>query len=106
MPKDAHRWSRRRFPGGDGIVWSRGDLHASVLLHGRGYGDDGPLVTPRAKGGDLRDLRMESGNAFVWKPTVSSADGRIELTWGGDVVVTDRGAEKLFTRPHGLVSIT
>jgi Xaa-Pro aminopeptidase len=84
----------------------RGDLHAEVLLHGRGYGDDGPLITPRAKGDEIRNLHIEAGNAFVWKPTVVSADGRIELTWGGDVVVREGGAEKLFARPHGLVSIT
>jgi hypothetical protein len=77
-----------------------------VLIHGRGVGDDGPLISPRASGDAIRDLRMEQGNAWVWKPTVTSADGRIDFTWGGDVVVTERGGEKLFTRPHGLVSVT
>ncbi len=84
----------------------RGDLQARVLIHGRGLGDDGPLISPRAKGKAVRGLRMEAGNAWVWKPTVSSADGRIDFTWGGDVVVTERGGEKLFNRPHGLVAIT
>jgi hypothetical protein len=74
-------------------------------MHGRGVGDDGPLLTPRAKGENIRDLRIERGNAWVWKPTISSDDGRIELTWGGDVVVTEKGGEPLFTRQHGLVSI-
>jgi Xaa-Pro aminopeptidase len=86
--------------------FKRGDLHTSVLLHGRGVGDDGPLITPRARGEAVRDLRMEQGNAWVWKPTVSSADGRIAFTWGGDVVVTERGGERLFTRPHGLAAVS
>jgi Xaa-Pro aminopeptidase len=87
-------------------AYQRDGLHTIVLMHGRGYGDDGPLFTPRASGDAVRDVRIERGNAFVWKPTVASADGRIEFTWGGDVVVTDRGGEPLFTRPHGLASIT
>jgi hypothetical protein len=84
----------------------RGDLQARVLIHGRGLGDDGPLISPRAKGAAVRALRMEAGNAWVWKPTVSSADGRIAFTWGGDVIVGGGGGEKLFARPHGLVAIT
>jgi Xaa-Pro aminopeptidase len=84
--------------------YERDGLHTIVLMHGRGAGDDGPLFTPRASGENVRDLPIQAGNAFVWKPTVASADGRIELTWGGDVIVTERGGEPLFTRPHGLVS--
>lgn len=77
-----------------------------TLMHGRGYGDDGPLITPRARGENVRDLPFQKGNAFVWKPYGMSADERVEFVWGGDVVVTDRGGEVLFKRPHGLISIT
>lgn len=76
-----------------------------ILMHGRGYGDDGPLLTPRSRGESLRDLRIEKGNAWVWKPYAMTADERIEFVWGGDVVVTDNGGEVLFKRPHGMVSI-
>jgi len=75
---------------------------AAVLLHGRGAGDDGPLLTPRASGESIRDLRFEAGNAFVWKPTVSSPNGDLAFTWGGDVVVRQTGAERIFGRPHGM----
>ncbi len=85
--------------------YARDGLRTTVLLHGRGIGDDGPLFTPRASGASVRDVRIEEGVAVVWKPTVSSADGRIEFTWGGDVLVTAQGGEPLFARPHGLVSI-
>lgn len=77
-----------------------------VLMHGRGYGDDGPLLTPRARGEELRDLTFEKGNAFVWKPYGMSADEKFQFVWGGDVVVTERGGEVLFKRPHGLISVT
>ena len=76
-----------------------------ILMHGRGMGDDGPLLTPRARGENIRDVRIEKGNAWVWKPYAMSADERIQFVWGGDVVVGNDGGEVLFKRPHGMVSI-
>ena len=87
----------------NGFGAARG-MRTQILMHGRGYGDDGPLLTPRTTGEEVRRLRIERGNAWVWKPTVLSADGRLAFTWGGDVVVTDGGAERLFARAHGMVS--
>jgi Xaa-Pro dipeptidase len=81
-------------------------LKTLTLMHGRGYGDDGPLLSPRARGERIRDLRLEKGNAFVWKPYAMSADERIQFVWGGDIVIGERGGERLFLRPHGLISIT
>ena len=77
-----------------------------IQQHGCGYGDDGPLLTPRFRGDHLRDLRIEKGNAFVWKPIAMSADERIQFSCGGPVLVTDTGGEALFTRSHGMISIT
>lgn len=88
----------------NGFGGKRG-MRTSILMHGRGYGDDGPLLVRDAPSPDIRDIRIEKGNAWVWKPTAHSADGRISFTWGGDVLVTDRGGEKLFKRPHGMVSV-
>ncbi|MFI5266118.1 MAG: M24 family metallopeptidase, partial [Chloroflexota bacterium] len=88
----------------NGLGAKRG-LRTSILMHGRGAGDDGPLLTPRATGEDLRDVRIEKNTAWVWKPTASTADGGISFTWGGDIVVGDEGAEALFKRPHGLVEV-
>ncbi len=77
-----------------------------ITMHGRGIGDDnGPLITSRSAGEAIRDLRMEAGNVWVWKPSASSADGSIQFGWGGDVVVTEYGGERLFERAHGLVSV-
>jgi len=76
-----------------------------IQMHGCGYGDDGPLLTPRFRGDHLRDLRIEKGNALVWKPIAKSTDERVQFAWGGPILVTDNGAEALFKRPHGVVEI-
>ena len=83
----------------------RRGMKTLILMHGRGMGDDGPLLTPRARGENIRDVRIEKGNAWVWKPYAMSADERIQFVWGGDVVVGDTGGEALFKRPQGMVSI-
>ncbi len=76
-----------------------------IQMQGCGYGDDGPLLAPKFQGNHLPDLRIEKGNTFVWKPIAMTANERIQFAWGGPVLVTDKGAEALFTRSHGMVSI-
>jgi len=76
-----------------------------LQMHGCGYGDDGPLFTHRVKGERARELTIQQNNAFVWKPMVKSADGTIQFTFGGPVIVTDQGCESLFKREPGLVAI-
>jgi Xaa-Pro aminopeptidase len=81
-------------------------LRTSLTMHGRGIGDDnGPLISPRATGEAIRNLRLEAGNVYIWKPSAHSANGRLSFQWGGDVLVTDHGGERLFKRAHGLVSV-
>jgi Xaa-Pro aminopeptidase len=84
---------------------SRG-VQTIFSMHGRGTGNDGPLLTSRAKGEKVRSLLVEKGNAWVFKPSVISLDGRLDFQWGGDVVVTEKGGESLFDRAPGFVSIT
>jgi Xaa-Pro aminopeptidase len=76
-----------------------------IQMHGCGYGDDGPLFPAKSKGDRLAELRIVKGNAFTWKPMVTTEDERIQFTWGGPVIVTDQGCEALFTRSDGMVSI-
>jgi Xaa-Pro aminopeptidase len=83
----------------------RRNMKTVMQLHGCGYGDDGPVVDVKFSGDHLRDLRIETGNAFVWKPLAMTADKRIRFSWGGPVLVTDKGGEGLFTRDHGIVTI-
>ena len=81
-------------------------LKSLMLMHGRGYGDDGPLFTPQNRGARNRDVRIEKGNVFIVKPIVSSADGSFDTSWGGCVLVADKGGEPLVKRTPGMISIT
>jgi len=81
-------------------------LKSTLLMHGRGYGDDGPLFTPQNRGARNRDVVIEKGNVFIVKPIVSSADGSFDTSWGGCVLVTENGGEPLVKRTPGMVAIT
>ena len=80
-------------------------MQTVVQMHGCGYGDDGPVLTAKSQSNQARDLRIEEGNTFVWKPMAMTADERIRFAWGGPVLVTGKSTEALFTRTHGMVSI-
>jgi Xaa-Pro dipeptidase len=81
-------------------------MRTLMLMHGRGYGDDGPLFTPQDRGERNRDVQMERGNVFIWKPIAYSTDGTFEMSWGGCVLVTETAGEPLVRRNPGMVSIT
>jgi Xaa-Pro aminopeptidase len=81
-------------------------MHSSILLHGRGYGDDGPLLVFDAPTPAVRDVVVEKNTTFVWKPIAHNAERSIQFSWGGCVVVTERGAQQLVPRTPGLASIT
>jgi Xaa-Pro dipeptidase len=77
-----------------------------ILMHGRGYGDDGPLLTPQHRGEEIRDVVMEEGNVFVWKPIAMTDDEKVQYSWGGCVLLTAEGAVQLVERTPGMISIT
>jgi Xaa-Pro aminopeptidase len=81
-------------------------MKSLMLMHGRGYGDDGPLFTPQNRGARNREVTIEQGNVFIVKPIVTSADGSFDTSWGGCVLVTETGGEPLIKRTPGMVSIT
>jgi Xaa-Pro aminopeptidase len=76
-----------------------------IQMHGCGYGDDGPLLNAQNPGDRVRELRIEKGNVFAWKPAAMTNDERLPFSWGGPVLVTETGAEALFKKEHGMVSI-
>ena len=84
---------------------TKSGMQTILQMHGCGYGGDGPLFTHRVTSERARDLAVEKNNVFVWKPLARSADGRIEFTFGGPVVVTEGGCESLFKREPGLVAL-
>jgi Xaa-Pro aminopeptidase len=81
---------------------ARCDMKTVMQLQGCGYGDDGPLFTANKDNDRSHDLSIEKGNVLVWKPLVMSADKKIQFTFGGPVIVGERGCETLFPREHGI----
>lgn len=77
---------------------ARGDLN----MHGRGAGDDGPIITPHAKSPKQLSVALRENMVFVCKPAAISADGEYNCQWGDTVVVTKNGGRRLGTRPHEL----
>ncbi len=81
-------------------------MRTLILMHGRGYGNDGPLLTP----GDIssehfRDVPVAKSNAWVWKPTAYSADGKLSFSFGGVTVVSDEGGQLVTGRQPGMVEV-
>lgn len=87
------------------VLGARRKMKMVSQMHGCGYGDDGPRFNAQSPNDRLRDLRIEKGNAFVWKPVAMTADEQIQFAWGGPIIVSDTAAEPLFKRPHGIVAI-
>jgi Xaa-Pro dipeptidase len=78
-----------------------GRVETGLGGHGRGTGDDGPLlVARRAEGDDVMDLVIEEDCSFVIKPS-AALDGEGDYArWGDTVAVTKTGAKRLGTRPQ------
>jgi Xaa-Pro dipeptidase len=78
-----------------------GRLETSLGGHGRGTGDDGPLlVARRAEAEEVLNLVIEEDCSFVIKPS-AALDGEGDYArWGDTVVVTKTGAKRLGTRPQ------
>ena len=77
---------------------------ARLTMHGRGTGDDGPLVTSRITPA-LRAVELQEGCVMVLKPS-ASVDGKPDYgRWGESVVVRRDDAERLGSRPQGLLEL-
>jgi len=75
---------------------------ALLNMHGRGQGDDGPLITPSQRRPEQLAVALKENMAFIFKPYVNSADGRSSCCWGDTIVVTPKGGKRLGKRPHDL----
>ena len=76
---------------------------AALTMHGRGAGDDGPIVIQGAGSPRQLGVRLLENMVFICKPSVTTADRAYRLTWGDTVVVTESGARGLGNRAHDLV---
>jgi Xaa-Pro aminopeptidase len=77
---------------------ARGDLN----MHGRGAGDDGPIITAHARSPRQLAVTLQENMAFICKPSAISADGESLCTWGDTIVITPNGGRRLGKRPHDL----
>src|SRR6266404_169106 len=77
---------------------ARGDLY----MHGRGAGDDGPIITAHAKSPRQLAVTLQENMVFICKPSAISADGQSISTWGDTVVITKTGGRRLGKRQHDL----
>ena len=75
---------------------------AQLTMHGRGQGDDRPLVTNPKSTARYAGLQLQERNVFILKPSVRSADGKYQLRWGDTVVLEANGARRLGKRPHDI----
>jgi len=78
-------------------------LETGLGGHGRGTGDDGPLlVARRQESAAVLDIVIEEDCSFAIKPS-AALDGEGDYArWGDTVVVTKSGAKRLGTRPKEL----
>jgi Xaa-Pro aminopeptidase len=75
---------------------------ASLNMHGRGAGDDGPLITRSQHRPEQLATKIEENMVFIFKPSLRSADGKYECVWGDTMVVTPNGGRRLGKRPHDI----
>ncbi|MEA2640458.1 MAG: Xaa-Pro dipeptidase [Chloroflexota bacterium] len=82
-----------------------------LTIHGRGLGDDWPLVTGGNVAGGTGNLGanpIEENTVFVVKPSVRPRDSHYRgegLTWADTVRVTATGAQRMGKRERGLISV-
>lgn len=87
------------------VTGMNGRGEATLTLHGRGTGDDGPLLTSSSDNPEIRTTELREGCVFVVKPS-AFVDGKGDHgRWGDSVVVTATGAERLGIRPQELVEV-
>jgi hypothetical protein len=73
-------------------------------MHGRGLGEDRPMLVGGALTPDTASYVLQEGNTFILKPSVRPADGPA-ANWGDTVVVTSQGGRRLGKDKHGAVII-
>jgi Xaa-Pro aminopeptidase len=71
---------------------------ANLILHGRGLGDEGPLVTFPPYDPEVMARPLQEGNAFIIKPRVTRERQGSMAIFGDTVVVTANGARRLGKR--------
>ncbi len=87
-------------------------LGVEFLIHGRGLGNEGPMLIPVDTHKPFQNLPIVENSVFILKPYAypnrpdyPHVTRSHSVTWGDTVVVRKSGAERLGTRPHELLHI-
>ena len=73
-----------------------------LVMHGRGAGDDGPIITGSARDPAQLGVLLQERMVFILKPQVHTAADDYNINWGDTVVVTPQGGQRLGNCPHGI----
>ncbi|HZT08383.1 MAG TPA: M24 family metallopeptidase [Chloroflexota bacterium] len=76
-----------------------GGWGARLILHGRGLGDEGPLITFPPYDPEVTARPLQEGNTFIIKPQVRREREGSMAIFGDTVTVTATGARRLGKRP-------
>ena len=74
-----------------------------LTMHGRGAGDDGPIITNHARDPEQLAVELKENMVFICKPSAETANSSHICTWGDTVIITKNGGKRLGKRPHDLI---
>jgi Xaa-Pro dipeptidase len=77
----------------------------SILMHGRGLGDDSPIAVYGVRDAKMANWAMEENSTFIIKPVVWNKDHSMKVYWGDTVICTPNGAQRLGKRPASIIEI-
>jgi Xaa-Pro aminopeptidase len=73
-------------------------------MHGRGLGEDRPLLVGGDMTAETASFVLQEGNTFIMKPRLRAPDGTA-ITWGDIVAVTPSGGRRLGKGTHDILVI-
>ncbi|MBM2811819.1 MAG: hypothetical protein HW416_2578 [Chloroflexi bacterium] len=90
------------------IVGKKSEVyHSHVTMHGRGLGEDWPLI-PGRYSPEIGRLQLEERMVFIMKPSVERRDAKFRgdgIVWGDTIEVTASGGRRLGKRPRAFLQL-
>jgi len=82
---------------------------ASLIVHGRGLGDDRPLLLTNLDAKPMYEAtertmewRFPENGVYIFKPTIATDDKKYQFIWGDSVRLASGGAKRMGRHPLGL----
>ncbi|HXV83363.1 MAG TPA: M24 family metallopeptidase [Candidatus Binatia bacterium] len=79
----------------ENFVSEKGYKALAVPLHGRGLGEDLPVIRISDTSPEIMGMKIQEGQVFVLGPRIGVPDGSKILAWGDTVAVTKQGMRRL-----------